>query len=157
MRKTCCDDCNAMTITLSCCRKLHKLEPRHYCNSISENICNKSAAKHHLKGNFCPRKVWENFLHSQQSFLPISSPEPIRHFFLPELSTKQSSYFSNSTFSGVSPDYHIIFILIWTFLHKKLWDVINRLNEGAYKFYHPQSSKQKTLQKLCYERRLKYC
>ena len=84
MRKTCCNDCNAMTITLSCCRKLHKLEPRHYCNSMIENICNKSAAKHHLKGNFCPRKVWGNFLQSQQSFLPISSPEPIRHFFLPE-------------------------------------------------------------------------
>ena len=49
---------------------------------------------------------------------------------MPELSTKQSSY-SNSTFSSGSPDYHIIFILIWTFLHKKLRDVINRLNEGT--------------------------
>ena len=31
---------------------------------------------------------------------------------VPELSTKQSSYFLNSTSSCVSPDYHIIFILI---------------------------------------------
>ena len=29
-----------------------------------------------------------------------------------DLLTKQSSYFSNSTFSGVSPDYQISFILI---------------------------------------------
>ena len=69
--------------TLSYCRTLHALEPRYYCNSIIENICNKFAVKH-LKGNFCLRKVWGNSLHSQQSFHLISSPEPIRHFFLPE-------------------------------------------------------------------------
>ena len=33
-------------------------------------------------------KVWENFFHSQQSFHPISSPEPIRHIFLPEDSSR---------------------------------------------------------------------
>ena len=66
------------------CRKLHVLEPRYYCNSMNENICNKFAVTHHLKRNFCLQKVWGNFLHVQQSFQPISSPEPIRHFFLPE-------------------------------------------------------------------------
>ena len=31
----------------------------------------------------------------------------------------------------VIPDYHINFILIWTFSHQKIWDVINKLNEDA--------------------------
>ena len=82
-KKTCRNDCTE-AITLSYCRKLHMLKPRYYCNSMIENICNKFAVKHHLKWNFCPQKVWENFLHSQESFHAISSPEPIRHFFLPE-------------------------------------------------------------------------
>ena len=62
---------------------------------------------------------------------------------MPELSVKQSTYFSNSTFSYVSLDDHIIFILIRTFLHKKLWNVIKRLNEGAVQILSFQKLQRK--------------
>ena len=62
---------------------------------------------------------------------------------MPELSVKQSTYFSNSTFSYVSLDDKIIFILIRTFLHKKLWNVIKRLNEGAVQILSLQKHQRK--------------
>ena len=54
-KKACCND-HTEAITISYCRKLHVLQPSYHCNSMIENICNKFAVKHQLKGNFCLRK-----------------------------------------------------------------------------------------------------